>query len=151
MMKKAVLFSIVFLLAATSLVIFNQNKPDIGNQWQRVDAFTITAGEPIAVIPQHELDVQDDRAVTYRIEFIEDDTLTDTIVVYRNAIYDDISAGFQLEDNRIKVSDYIGPMAFYRSQSFLTNAQFDPTFFDAMEQAVYLIHVPVGTEYSVGS
>ncbi|MCK5128765.1 MAG: hypothetical protein KAQ68_02845 [Clostridiales bacterium] len=149
LVKKIIIFVLIFVVACCVLILFKPaNSVEDNYLKYQLQEYAIDTDKELDILVSQS---SDNVLLLDRIEVVENDELTDSVVIYRYKLYDANESEFSVEygDNKVKIQDYLGPLTIYKSASFLTNLQFDYGYFDGFSSDVYEVHIPSGIEYTL--
>jgi|LGVF01.2.fsa_nt_gb hypothetical protein len=157
MLKQLSILMIAFILSVTVLLLLNDNIEE--DQLLEQTLYTTTSLDVDSDLVIHSeynedssYNMNDEKLNDYsksRIRIVESSELTNTIKIYSNNIYDDITSEsvVLIENNVITITSDLGPTVMYTSPTFLTYAQFNYDFFESIPHSFFVIYVPEGTSY----
>ena len=149
--KRVSLFIAIFLISCAVLFIFRMGSNEDNKGYYLLDEYKIDSSSPLTVTLLNDLDKKTNKNILYRIKFTESDELVNTIKIFRNSLFDNkgLDSGISIDNNTITTGDYLGPVKFFITQNFITNIQFDHSYFETISAYVYEIHIPEGMDYRI--
>lgn len=149
LIKKIVVFITLFILSCTIIFLFNTNYSN-GELYESYlhTEYKINKNEALNIKYSYNSDkkdkTSDENILKERIRIIESEELINSVKIYKVNLYDLNNKNNEIikENNTIIIDDYLGPVSVFRSMSFISNLQFDYSYFKSIPHEIYEIHIP---------
>ncbi len=158
MIKKAIIFSLIYVVALVALIAYNDDV-EIAyiNSKTLTNTLTIDPTNELSIVTQYysnsQFNMSEEELVQYaasKIRIVESETLTNTVEIYAIDVHNKTTENTVIEliDNELTVLSDLGPLSMYKSSTFLTYGQFDANYFIRVPGRVYELHIPKDMQYS---